>query len=415
MPMRRYDRWFRLILPVILFAGLASVSAQELPSNPLLDMLALVPVSAVAAEHEPIISYADYRAAEAGRGILNPGSREGFLAEQDKGLWINAMMRLIAGPDLSYAWQQIQGMPEVVGFDFFAIDRALVFGGMPRTGTILAGQFDTAQVGAALAARQFERVEYSGVTIWRRFDDLSINIAARDLADPFGGYIGQAARIAAIPGGDGLVYLANSAVDDLTRAMVAAAQDNQASLADLADYRSLVEAAVDPTRYSGPLIQASIYSMATVGLVPGDAGQVLRGTNAPDPTAEYGVLPVYTLAMLADRQEGDEEVHLIALVYTGAEVARAGAEELANRLRALSVPDAPDDILVERFGSTVTPYVYKSETTGQSVAVVAVRQTGPALGETDEAGMLISQGRLYRLWHSLLMRRQFSPLWLLTE
>lgn len=413
--MLRCDRWFRLILPVILLAGLTSVSAQEPPSNRLLDMLALVPASAVAAEHEPILSYADYRSLEAACGILNPGSREGFLAEKDRGLWINAMMRLISGPDLSYALQQIQGMPEVVGFDFFAIDRALVFGGAPRTGTILAGQFDTAQIDTALAARQFERVDYSGVTIWRRFDDLSINIAARDLADPFGGYLGQAARIAAIPGGGELVYLANSATDDLTQAMVAAAQDGQPSLADLADYRSLAEAVADSTRYSGQLIQVSIYSMATVGLVPGNPGQVPGGTNAPNPTAEYGVLPVYTLAMLADRQEGDEEVHLIALAYANAEVARAGAEELANRLRTLRVPDAPDDILVERFGSTVTPYVYESETTGQSVAVVAVRQAGPTLGETDEAGMLIPQGRLYRLWQSLLMRRQFFPLWLLPE
>jgi hypothetical protein len=323
-------------------------------------------------------------------------------------------MRIISGPDMGFASRQIEGMPEVVGFDFFTIDRALVFGMPPRTATIRAGQFDTERIGAALTARDFEQVDYNGVTIWRRFDDLSVNLGAREPADPFGGQLGQAARIAAIPGGDGLVYLANSAADALTHAMVDAAQGTRPSLADEAAYRALVEAVTDPARYSGPLIQGAIYSATSVGLVPADPTQAMAG-GANDPTANYGTLPVYILAMLADRQEGDEEVHLIALTYASADVAQAGAEELAARLRTLANPASPDDILVERFGSTVTPYVYKSETTGQVVAVVEVRQTGPALGQTGESGMLIPQGLLYRFWNNMLMRRQFYPLWLLTE
>jgi hypothetical protein len=414
--MSGYKKVLVLCLVVGFVIGLSPALAQQEDAGRqrLLDLLALVPFGATTPEDAPVFGYVDYRAVEESRGVSNPGSREVFQADEGSGLWINAMMRVITGPDPSYMRPQIEEMPEVVGFDFFDTDRGLAFGTPPLTGTVFAGRYDTDRMGTVLDSRGFAQEDYSGITIWWRYDDLAMDIAGRNPADPFGGYLGRAARIAVIPGEDETVFLANSALSELTHAMVDSALEPSGSLAEQAEYRTLAEAVTDPARYEGPLVQALAFNVMVVGLVPADPmAQVQGGTDA-EPTAGYGELPFYSLALLADRQDGDEEVHLIALLYDSAVAAEAGASELAARLRSLALPERPDDVIVERFGSTVTPHVYKSEQTGLAAAVVEVRQTGPALGERTE-GLLMTQGRMFRLWMNMITRRQFTPLWLLTE
>ena len=131
-----------LLLSVVLIVGLSLLpaAAQKETSNALLDMLALVPVGGVTNEDAPLWSFVDYRALEAARGIPSPGSRVAFEAdEESERLWVNTYMRVMSGPYFDALPVMIEEAPEVVGFDFFDIDRGLLFGSPPRTGMILNG------------------------------------------------------------------------------------------------------------------------------------------------------------------------------------------------------------------------------------------------------------------------------------
>ncbi len=408
-----------LLFIVLIVLAVAPAAAQDGggADNPLLDMLALVPADAAPTDAVPIFGYADYRALEAARGLENPGTFEAFDADEEgvAGYWRNALFRLSSGPRLDYLFAQVIDMPRLVGFEWFDVNRGLTFGIPPAEGTIFAGEFDTGNMGEALSARDFEQVDYEGVAIWRRFEDGSVSIEDREPGDPFGGALGRAARIAVIPGNDDMIYLANSAADIGTQMMVDAAQGNVASLADDPDYRALAEAVTDSNYYGGVLIQASVFHVFRVGFVPDEPVMAGGDEDAPDPMADYGELPVYSLAMLADRQEGDEEVHIVALVYADADTAQIAAEELAARLGTFARHDDPTFILVDYYGSQIETHVYENEEIGRAVAVVEVRQVGPELGETGDSGMLIAPGRMFSIWNGLMARWQFYPIRIVEE
>ena len=84
----------------------------------------------------------------------------------------------------------IAGMPESVGVDWSAVDRGLSYGDPPFRVTILAAEADAETMAERLAARDFERSEIDGVTVWHRFEDGAVSLRAIDAADPFGGHLG---------------------------------------------------------------------------------------------------------------------------------------------------------------------------------------------------------------------------------
>jgi hypothetical protein len=101
----------------------------------------------------PVISYADYRAIEAGRGIQTPTVQD-FLDKTDaSALWIAASTGLVSGPDfVRNVFTGLERTPDLLGFSFFDIDRALTFGTPPGTGAILAGKFNPARIAQAYNA-----------------------------------------------------------------------------------------------------------------------------------------------------------------------------------------------------------------------------------------------------------------------
>lgn len=395
----------RLCLTVALFLalipGYGVLAQHEASISPLLSLLGDVPQSArVAAGGGATVRYVDYAALYAAEDIASlraNGDLDALLHDVPLGA---IFMRIVAGPEaLAHVFGSTGDMAAVVGFEWLLdVDRSLEFGDPPHTGLLLGGAFDPQAIGAALQARDFDQTSVDGVTVWHRFDDLTVSIADRNTADPFGGHLGAAARIAVWPD-----MLANARSWPLINAIISAVRGEQPSLADDPAYRALAEAI---TAADGLLIQALFFP-----------GEVLQLTGDPasaggaQPTPDIGPLPPYELAVLADRQEGNEQVHLIGLTYADAPTAQVAAEVLAARLSDFRLSTRPDEVLVEQFGAAVTSVVFDAADDGPAVALVEVRYPLPTERTDPETGRFVSGGRLYGLWVQAIMRREFTPLW----
>ncbi|MBP8973015.1 MAG: hypothetical protein KBH93_04000 [Anaerolineae bacterium] len=389
-----------LALLLVLLPGASALAQDDLPPSPLLAMLAGVPEGAIPADGGwATVRYTDYAALYESEGITKLRDF-GNLDLLMTAVPLPAMLtRLAAGPEaLSYVFPSAGQMAGTVGFEWLLdVDRSLEFGDPPGVGLLLGGEFDTEAIGAALQARDFSQADVSGVTVWHRFDDLAISAADRDTADPFGGHLGAAARIALLPD-----MLANARSWPLINGIIGAAQGNLPSLADDPAYRALAGAITAP---DGLLIQALFFS-----------GEALQAAGDPAqlglamPAADLGPLPPYALAVLADRQEGNDQVHLIGLVYADAPTAQAAADVLATRIADFRLSTRPDIVLAEEFGATVSASVIEREADGLAVALVEARYPLPA-ERSDAGGHFLSAGRLYSLWVQAIMRREFTPLW----
>ncbi len=394
-----------ILVLVLLVVGIAPAAGQDGESQPqpLLAMLAMVPDNdLVQGQGWAGVRYVDFQALYTAEGVEEMRVSQGTQALLDNVPLPGMLARLVAAPDaLNYVFAGVDRMQQVVGFEWIAsVNRSLEYGAPPYTALILDGTFDADAISAALSGRGFEETDVSGVPVWNRFEDEEMNLRDVEPADPFGGRLGKAARIAILPG-----HLANSAYWDMTKGIIAAVQGEQPSLADNPNYRALADAITAP---DGLLLQALFFGLADIGLIPGDPLAALSGQGAEDPTAAYGPLMPYALAVLADRQEGQDQVHLIGLVYPNADVAGPAAEEVANRIQAFTLPEQ-QETLVERFGAQVSSRVYESESTGQAVAVVEVRYPLPA-ERTDSTGMFITGGIMYMKWVQAIMRRDFVVL-----
>ena len=389
---------------VLLVAGVAPAVAQDGSSQdqpqPLLAMLAMVPDNdLVQGQGWAAVRYADFQALYTSEGIEDMRTPLLMNLVPLPGM----LMRLVAGPNaLMYVFTSIDQMQQVVGFEWIAsVNRSLEYGTPPRTALILDGTFDASAISTALSARGFEETDVSGVPVYSRFEDGQVSLQDSEPADPFGGHLGMAARIAVFPG-----YLANSSYWDTTKGIIAAAQGDQPSLADNPNYHALADAITAP---DGLLIQALFFDVADLGFLPADPAAALAGQGAEDPTAGYGPLMPYSLAVLADRQEGQDQVHLIGLVYPDADTAGPAADEVATRIQAFALPQQ-EETLVAHYGAQVSSRVYTSDATGLAVAVVEVRYPLPADRKDAATGQFISGGMMYRNWVQAIMQRAFFVL-----
>ena len=153
-------------------------------------------------------------------------------------------------------------------------------------------------------------------------------------------------------------------------AVIATAHGHHRSLAEAADYRTLVEAVTDPALFTGVLVQALFIDL---GLTL-DANAARLGASGPAEPAE-GVQPRFELAVLADRQEGNDQLHLVALLYRDAATAEAGAQEMARRIGAFDPSGVFEDA-----GVTVDEQRVHASDTGFLAAVASLRYPLPADG-----------------------------------
>ena len=378
------------------------VTGQE-KTSPLLEMLALVPNGEYGYYHNQLgtVQFADFHAlytVEDIEDLRTTLDTEALLDAVPSFFKMTYRIRagLLDNGILSFAYY----VPRTMGFDLIQdVDCILEFGASPYNGLILGGDFDAAAVGAALSTREsypFEQSDVNGVTVWHRFDDGTQNPAMRDPADPFYGHLGGAARIAILPG-----YLAGAQVWEITEHTIAAAQGEYDTLADDPAYRALADAITAP---DGWLIQALFFDPADIGVIPEETRLSAEDFDAI--TEEYGSLKPYQLAVLADRQEGQDQVNLIGLVYPDAVTAANAAEEVARRLNTLTERRSGENI-VEQFGAQVSSYVYESESTGNAVAIIEARYPLPEDRIDAETNEFIIGGLLYRFWTNEIQSSKF--------
>jgi hypothetical protein len=391
-----------LVVGLLTALLLSSVSrAQNGSTTPeLLVMLAQVPLDAASSQSGwAAVRFVDYEALFCSEGVSL------IRALGDVSLLVDTvplggiLSRIAAGPEaLNYLYTSTGQMADVVGFEWLLhVDRSLEFGDLPSVGLLLGGDFDDTAIGTALQGRGFTLADVNGVPVWHRFEDWAISFAARDVTDPFGGHLGAAARIALLPN-----TVANARSWPLIEVIISAAQGIQPSLADDPGYRALADVISQP---DGLLIQALFFT-GTALRFPGNPTQA-----EPEPAVDLAPLPAFSLAVLADRQEGNDQVHLIGLVCADLPTAQTAAQVLARRVEAFHLPDRPEEVLVKQFGATVNVLVVERLQDNLAIAVVEVRYPLPSPRTDPQTGRFNAGGLLYRAWVRAIMRREFTPLW----
>ena len=127
-------------------------------------------------------------------------------------------------------------------------------------------------------------------------------------------------------------------------------------------------------------------------------------------TKDLDVLPEFSAAALADRQEGEDQVHSSrARVRRRVDGARTAALVLASRIETFCAPDHPGDVLVETYGASVRSWVLEPSEDGVVVAVVEARYPLPDPRTDGETGRFLTAGLLYRAWVRAILRRDFTP------
>src|SRR5258708_12451355 len=287
-------------------------AATQPAVTPLLDLLTFVPNAASSATSSGLIlSYVDHRAAEKAANVTRPTSGAAFAALTDDQRLpvLRAYGRFMVGPPLYTLLMNIKEMPHVIGFDWFDTDQAVLFGDPPSQAVVYLGQYDTSKINAALTARQFDKTTIDNTSVWTRFEDNSVHIDAVDPGDPFGGSLGKAARIAVVPSTDsGKQYLAETGQTALIKSMLDAHSNTLTSLAFAPDYHALVHALSDPKAFPPTPLHTLFIAPSAVQM----ASALPNTTPLP-----LGVLPPFSLAAIADYQDGDTQITALAVQYTG--------------------------------------------------------------------------------------------------
>jgi hypothetical protein len=389
-----------VLVASVLFTVRLPVQAASSP-NALLDTLALIPdASDTRPKNYFGARFVDLLAIEQAGGFKRPASFSA-MGSSARTQWLNAMQRARAlGLDdwadaLLHQLDRSADMPRLVGFDWFAIDRVIGYGAPPRVGLTLTGTFDANKVAKALSLGRFQQTDVTGVTVWYRFDDGQVDPKAQGFKDPFGVATGVAARIALLPGS-----LSNTRYWDMAKQIVATYKKDQKSLAEASDYRALADAMTDPAVYTGSLLQA-VFIPSSVFDVP----NILDVRILPDlpGLSGYGELPPYSLAALADRQEGDMQVHLVAIAYPDVATAQRASDELYKRIAGFDIAQ-----MYERYAVTIDqPHIYH-DASGLAVLIVSVRyvlsdKPDPSTGRTPLPGIL------YNRWLSLVYFYPLAP------
>jgi hypothetical protein len=389
-----------LLLLFSLLLILALPAAAQEPEHPLAQMFAVIPQSRVS-ESGSFISYVDYRAAFSQRGgSFSANSREfsQLLGDDDaRALWMANALRVASGmPDWTQYLMQIHPEAvELLGFEWFDIDQSLSFGVPPTDGAILRGEFDAERVRAAFEARDFAAETIDGVKVlcWIEGCDqgLAMDVRSRNPANPFGGNLGRREPVALLPN-----LLLNSAEIETVTGMIAAATGAAPSLLDDPDYAAIADLISELGAADVELIQLHIYRQADIVdfSVPESLASVVD---------TLGPLPPYSIAALADLQDGETQIALAALVYETAEPAETAAGELTARIASFDSRDEFTEAQVEIDSSQV----FTSAAGDRFVAVGSLRYPLPSNDSSDDT--LTQSGLIYRRWLNGFFRREFYP------
>lgn len=375
------------LLSVIFLTFTGSLSYAE-GASPLLTMLGNVPQEAVYPQmNAPVISYADYRAIERANGVPNPASRAEFNLMDDsiQAWWQASLLRVHAGPPsfVNLTQDKIETMPELMGFDYFDMDQALVYGADPFVGTIVHSEdaaFSRARTAAALAARGYDSRWSAAGAAWGKGGDGMTDIDNIALGDPFGGDVGLASRVAVLD----RHTIANSFLWAILLKTTEAHTGETPAYDALPEYRTMARA-LPPE--AGELLQAFILS-------PG-AGR------RQQPNEGLPALPPYTLAAAADLQVGERQVHRLVLLYERAADAETALFQLPGRVAAF------DNGWLDTLNFTAPRA--RIDSWGAYYAVT-LDIAAPAPSPQEVQNGAFEPGLVFGFWATAIRQGQFFPL-----
>ncbi len=455
------------VLPIFM-AMMVLLGCQALKgaskSRELIKMMSMVPaeVGAVSQSGWLIIRYADIRANEQARpGVPAPVDFAAFeaLDDHEREMWNANSYRLVSiAEDIYSPLLYDAELVKYYGLDYFEIDRSLEYisveskGETRQYGVIYGGHFDTDQIAATLTARAYTTTELNGMTVLcgpvgcehgDKTGNLMPDQGKRDPATfkAAGQYpfldvnLGRQQPLALLPG-----YLLSTPIWEQLDAMTAAAKDKEKSLYDVREYRAVANFAVT----DGSLIQ--VYFFPPSYFAPPDklhealkltyfAGEEASLDDWAELRAKLGLdndgrplyvedLPKYSLGALVDRQEGDEQVHSIVLVYGQEQDAQQAAAEVVKRipLQSSYLWRNEDKPLIDYAVSEYTlesPQVIHDRDAGRWLAVATVRvlmsNNNPFDDPFPGADNISHSGRLLAVWYRSLTMGDFTPVLLTRE
>lgn len=368
-------------LLIVLFAAftlILNTSAQDdvqpEPQPPLLPMLALVPdtphsVSDVIMYNDrlaietaypgtkKIASWAEFDAIGTGNEDLN---------EQER--WWMASLNSMYYSYLGQYLRVSENSPQVVGFDFFEVDREFSYGAPPGQVLILQGGFDMDAVRTAFGNQGFEQDDAGAdaAELWCGPDGCQAgtetNIQDRDPANPFGGHLGRKQPL--VIGED---YLLSSAGIEPVQRHLDVLNDEHDSLADLPEY----QAAVTAISEERVVIQAAfldgeaLLQVTNVSPTSNSGGPLepeQQRTLLESVLEDYETLPVPELIVFADTATETGQVGIIALTYDNTDDAERATQIVRGRLEtytSLGIHQPFSDILKGRRVRFIIPMVYE--------------------------------------------------------
>ncbi|MBI1278371.1 MAG: hypothetical protein GC179_09610 [Anaerolineaceae bacterium] len=228
-------------------------------------------------------------------------------------------------------------MPSLVGFDYFQIEQEMTYGTPPAQTLQLAGHFDLDAVRAAFSSRGYTRQDKDGLEMWCPADGcdsgMKLNMADRNTANPFGGELGRSQPLIIKDG-----TLISSPNVTVMQDHIDSATGNEQSLADLPQYRAVVDAftadgsLMQAYFWDGELI-AQMSLLSPVSVILGErATPELVKKYFQDLLKTYKPIPAYQLLAFADVASDSEQIGEVALVYSTEADAKAAAEVLPARI-----------------------------------------------------------------------------------
>lgn len=407
-------KFLKLIAVVLVVMMVMPLSAQidraDMGSDELAALLVFVPDTA---EARRWVTYGDFRAGEAGRGLpFTPESYNFFdnpPEELPRALWNMSVPH--GGMQLAYLGTYGE-LPQTLGFDFFQIDRSLVWGQPPDQGFVLEGDFDEEAIRAAHEGRGFVESEVGGFPVWCAEagcdTGLEQNLAERQLADIFGGDLGRKFPRALV--GD---VMLSAGLDTTLERMVEVSTDEGNSLADAEDIQALV-AAIDGDHYlrSAQIASPFDFPEFNPAVLLGERAieeQIAELMERLEESREF--MPLYSAVVFADIATSESESVVIGLAYLDEASATTAGETITSLINATEsiVIRRPWAELIAERGTLHAPEVFYAEDADRYVTLITISKPLPP-NEPGDMSMYIQSGMLYRLISDAFMRRDL--MWL---
>ncbi len=402
-----------VLLLMTLFVPSVAQDDDSAGPHPLIEILDRVPDTDIA--RDGIVTYVDYPAIFTAPGGLGaPTNFAAFETALDMlgPPVMSSLQRILTEPALQYL-MQYESMPDVVGFDFFQIQRATTFGRIPEQGVIFDIDYDADAVVAAHLAREFTEETINGIPVLCGpagcDSGMELDPANREIENIF-----DASGLGRRPPvllGDG--YLSSAFALEIAESLAATATGDTPSLAESDDYGLLANTLVDLSagldEDGGALLQLQIFpadllAATAISLPPEVIEDIIERLGDSR-------LAPYSLVAFADMQaDFDKQVGVLAIVTNSVVEAELAASVLAERVPAFtSLSRGSGEPLFDRLASFEIESGYVGgEDTDNAIAYVIVRYPPT---EPENASSTPITGQVFRWWIQAIQFGEYYPLW----